>query len=270
MRRKPSLALAIGLAATLFFVLMSLFSLVYTPYDPEIMDLSARFAAPSASHLLGCDHFGRDMLSRIMTGTRTALFSALASVVTGSAVGILIALAAAFCPPFASAILMRLTDALMAFPTVLSAMTLAAVLGKGLVPSMVAIAMAMVPTFARLSYSMILETREAGHVKAARSYGASKPRLAFVHILPALAGRLVTQLTASIGGAILLESSLSFLGLGIQPPQASLGMMLSEARAYVLTHPWQALPAGIVLCLLVLAFNLLGDALAERFTQGGR
>ena len=158
-------------------------------------------------------------------------------------------------------VIMHLVDALMAFPGILSALMLSAVLGKGVMNASIAIAFFMVPVFARLSYSMILENRKRLFIKAARSYGASTPRLVLFHMLPDMLTRLITQFSASVGTAILTESSLSFLGLGIQPPGASLGLMLSEAKGYVLIEPYQALWPGIVLAIAVLGFQLTGDGI---------
>lgn len=263
MKSRRNLSLPAGLVIVSLALLISLLSIIWTPCDPQVMDLQSRFAGPSARHLLGCDHFGRDILSRIMSATATALGSGLLSVTLGALCGIAVGLAAALAPRFASFLMMRLVDALMAFPTILVALTLAAVIGKGLFPSVAAVCLAMIPSFSRMTYTMILEGRNALYIRAAQSYGANVFRIAFFHLLPSLMTRLVTQFTSSVGSAILLESSLSFLGLGIQPPDASLGMMLSEARSYALTQPWQAVPAGLVLLILVLGFNLLGDGLNE-------
>lgn len=259
--KRRNLSLVLGLVLACIVVIPALVSVFWTPYDSQAMELSSRFQGPSAEHLLGCDHFGRDILSRVMTASFSALFSALVSVTAGSLAGIVLGTVAALSPKIARSVLMRLVDAMMAFPTILVALTLAAILGKGLVPSMFAVAFSMVPTYSRLTYTMVSEGRASLYVKAAQSYGAGRVRIAAFHLLPALLSRLVTQFTSSIGSAILLESSLSFLGLGIQPPSSSLGMMLSEARSYVLIHPYQALPSGIALLVLVLSFNLLGDAL---------
>ena len=256
-------SLAAGITLVCIVLIPALVSLFFMPYDPQTMDLHSRFAAPSAQHLLGCDHFGRDLLSRLMEASRLALASGLFSVFLGALGGIILGIAAALGPKWLETMLMRLADALMAFPTILTALALAAILGRGTAPSIIAICVAMIPTFSRLTYSMVCEGRASLYVRAARSYGAGPLRIAFCHLLPSLMGRLVTQLTSSLGSAVLLESSLSFLGLGIQPPSSSLGMMLSEARAYVLTHPYQALPPGLVLLVMVLGFNLLGDGLND-------
>ena len=146
-------------------------------------------------------------------------------------------------------------------------MMLVTVLGKGILGSVLAIGIFMIPTFSRLVYSMVLENKQRLYVKAAQSYGCSRRRIVLHHMLPDMLPRLITQFSSSIGGAVLLESSLSFLGLGIQPPTPSWGMMLSEARQFVLSYPYIAVAPGVVLLITVLGFNLLGDGLNDRFVK---
>ena len=263
--RKHSISFIAGIALVAFAFAIAFASLVFTPYDPEAMDIHNRFQGPSPEHLLGTDHFGRDILSRIMSGSLVALSGALLSVTIGALAGIVLGIISALSPKWIGSVLQRVIDALMAFPTILVALVLVAIAGKGLLPSALAVALAMVPVFSRLVYTMMLETKGKLYVKAAMSYGCGWLRMVIFHMIPPMASRLVTQFTSSIGSAILLESSLSFLGLGIQPPSSSLGMMLSEARSYVLTYPYQALPSGIVLLMIVLGFNLLGDGISDVF-----
>ena len=156
-----------------------------------------------------------------------------------------------------------MVDGLMAFPGMLLALMFVAVLGKGLGNAALAIAIFMIPSFARLSYSLVMDQKNELYVKAARSYGAGRGYIVKRHIFPAILPRLITQWSSSIGQAILLESSLSFLGLGVQPPDASLGLMLSEAQQFILTNPYIAVPPGIVLVIAVLGFNLIGDGLND-------
>ena len=256
-------SLKIGIILVSVVVFMAILSLFFTPYDPEAMDIQSRFQLPSLKHLLGTDHFGRDILSRLMSGSLVALSSAFISVTAGALLGIIIGLASALSPAWLGRIIERIVDAILAFPTILLALVFVTIAGKGLMPSATAVAVAMVPSFARLVRTMAMETKGKLYIKAARSYGAGYGRIIIFHLIPSMLSRLVTQFTSSIGSAILLESSLSFLGLGIQPPSASLGMMLSEARSYVLTYPYQAVPAGVVLLIIVLGFNLLGDGISD-------
>ena len=269
-RNMPSASLLTGIVLVGAMLALFLLGFVWLPHDPASMDLSQRFAAPSASHLLGCDHFGRDILARTIVAARPALAVGLGAVSIGALVGCALGFIAAMCAGAPRAVIMRTVDGLMAFPGLLLAMVLVLVIGRGLVSALVAIAVFMVPTFARLTCQLALEVRDGLAVKAARSYGASTTRIAVVHILPAIAPRLVTQFTACIGSAMLLEASLSFLGLGIQPPTASWGYMLSEAMPYVVSHPQIAFAPGTVLALSVLGFNLLGDGLNDALVRKGR
>lgn len=270
MRKKDmNLSLKLGLVLVAFVVLLCVASFIYLPYDYEAMDISNRFSLPTAEHLLGTDQFGRDVLSRIMVASRSALLVGILSVFSGAIVGLATGSLAAMSPRGVQIVLMRIIDGLMAFPGILLALMLCAVFGKGVMNAVLAIAVFMIPTFARLSYSMILENRTRLFVKAARSYGVGRFRMIFSHMLPGVLARLVTQLSSAIGSAILTESSLSFLGLGIQPPNASWGMMLSEARQYVLTYPYIAIAPGAVLLVAVLGFNLVGDGLNDYFVRRG-
>ena len=259
--KKRNISLAAGLILLSVIFILFIMSYIYLPYRIDQMDIRNRFSMPSAEHLLGTDHFGRDIFSRILVSTRSALTVSVSSVLLGSIGGLILGSLAALSPLAIELVIMRLVDALMAFPGILSALMLSAVLGKGVMNASIAIAFFMVPVFARLSYSMILENRKRLFIKAARSYGASTPRLVLFHMLPDMLTRLITQFSASVGTAILTESSLSFLGLGIQPPGASLGLMLSEAKGYVLIEPYQALWPGIVLAIAVLGFQLTGDGI---------
>ncbi|MGN0905902.1 MAG: ABC transporter permease [Bullifex sp.] len=259
--KKHNVSLIAGLILLSVIFMLLIMSYAYLPYRIDQMDIKNRFAMPSSEHLLGTDHFGRDIFSRILVSTRSALTVSVSSVLLGSVCGLILGSLAALSPTAVELVIMRLVDALMAFPGILSALMLSAVLGKGVMNASIAIAFFMVPVFARLSYSMILENRKKLFIKAAKSYGASTPRLVLFHMLPDMMTRLITQFSASVGTAIITESSLSFLGLGIQPPGASLGLMLAEAKGYVLIQPYQALWPGIVLAVAVLGFQLTGDGI---------
>ena len=266
-QKRYNISLIIGLVLVSLVVLMCIVSFFYTPYDYEAIDIRNRFAHSSMEHLLGTDQFGRDVLSRIMVASRSALLVGLISVLSGAALGVVIGSLSALSPKGVQIVMMRFIDGIMAFPGILLALMLCAVLGKGMWNAVIAIAVFNIPSFARLSYSMILETRTRLYVKAARSYGVGKVRMIFSHMLPVMIARLITQLSSAIGAAILTESSLSFLGLGIQPPSTSWGMMLSEARQYVLTYPHIAIAPGVVLLIAVLGFNLVGDGLNDYFVK---
>lgn len=265
---KKNISLYVGIILVSFIVALAVLSFIYLPYPIDEMNIKERFSSPSSAHILGTDHFGRDIFSRILVSTRSALGVSVSSVFIGAVAGVALGSAAALLPSFLEAVIMRFIDALMAFPGILSAIVLSAVLGKGIINAAIAISVFMVPVFARLSYSMILENKKKLYIKAAESYGSRGIRLVVYYMLPDILSRLITQLSASIGAAILTESSLSFLGLGIQPPGASLGLMLSEAKGYVLMEPYQAFWPGFVLASAVLGFSLLGDGINEILTRG--
>jgi len=266
--KRRSLLWKIGIVLVSSIILTCIASFLWLPYDPEKMETASRFELPNPRHLLGTDQFGRDVLSRIMAASRSALLVGLCSVGLGAAVGTLAGSVSAMSTPVIRSTIMRFIDGMMAFPGILLAMMLVAVIGKGLRGALIAIAIFMIPSYSRLAYSMVLENKQKLHVKAARSYGCGPGRIVVSHILPDMLPRLVTQFSSSIGGAVLIESSLSFLGLGIQPPVASWGMMLNEARQFVLQHPFLAVPPGMVLLVTVLGFNLWGDGLND-FLIGG-
>lgn len=262
-------SLVVGLVLVGAVAAMGLISLVWTPYDISAMDLTARFALPSLEHPFGCDQFGRDVLSRCMAAAVPALAVGVGSVVLGAFVGAGLGALAAMGSSRVRAIIMRLTDALMSFPGILLAMVLVLVLGRGLSSVLVAVAVFMVPVFARLTCQVTLEVASGLYVKAARVAGLGTPAVFVRHILPNVAPILLTQLTARIGSAMLLEASLSFLGLGVQPPMASWGYMLSEALPYVTLHPALAVAPGALLMAAALGWNLVGDALNDRMLGRG-
>ncbi len=267
MKKEYAASFWIGSAFVAAIAALCLLSFLWLPADPEKMDTANRFALPCAAHLLGTDQFGRDVLSRIMVASRWALLVGLCSVAAGALMGMIIGALAAMMGGVVRAITMRFIDALMSFPGILLAMMLVVVVGKGILGAVLAIGIFMIPSFSRLVYSMVLENKQHLYVKAAQSYGCSKRKIVFSHILPDMLPRLITQFSSSIGGAVLLESSLSFLGLGIQPPTPSWGMMLNEARQFVLSYPYIALPPGLILLVTVLGFNLLGDGLNDKLVK---
>ncbi len=268
-RRGSVRCLTAGLVLVGAVVVAGAVSLVWTPCDPTAMDLTLRFAAPSLEHPFGCDQFGRDVLSRCMAAAVPALSVGLGSVVLGAVVGTAFGAFAAMGTPRLRAVCMRVTDALMAFPGVLLAMVLVLVLGRGLNSVLVAVAVFMVPVFARLTCQITLDVAGSLYVKAARIAGLGRLPILVRHVLPNTAPLLLTQLTARIGSAMLLEASLSFLGLGVQPPVVSWGYMLSEALPYVTSHPGLAVAPGVMLMVAALGFNLVGDALNDRLLARG-
>lgn len=261
--------LIFGLLLVGIIIFLALVSLFWMPHNPESMNTSQTFVEPNSTYLLGTDHFGRDILSRLMYSTRSALIVGLGSVTVGATIGVLVGSLAAFSGEKTQQLIMRIIDAMMAFPGILLALMLVTIMGEGLSNALLAIAIFMIPTFARLTYSLVGDQRNKLYIKAARTYGISLPRILYKHIFPAVMPQLITTYTSSVGGAILLESSLSFLGLGVQAPSSSWGLMLSESRQYTLTYPYLAFPPGIMLLLTVLGFNLIGDALNDYLVSKG-
>ncbi|MDD5944789.1 MAG: ABC transporter permease [Clostridia bacterium] len=273
-KKRMSVSLAIGIVFVSIVVLVCLASFIYMPHDPLEMATQYKFLKPGVNpdYVLGTDNFGRDILSRIMKGSRTVLLVGVVSTGFGAAVGTLLGAAAGMSKGIVSDIIMRFIDGFLSFPGILLAMMLVTVVGRGEKGAIIAIAIFIVPVFARLVYSMILDIESMLFVKAAKSYGISKKRLFIKHYMPMMATRLITQFSSSIAQAIMIETSLSFLGLGIQAPNASWGLMLNESRKYFISYPYLAVAPGIAIVITVLGFNLLGDGLNDLLEsrKGGR
>lgn len=234
------------------------------PYGPEEIDLEAKLAGPSGKHWLGTDELGRDTLTRLMYGARVSLAVSATSVLAAAVVGVVLGgLAAVWSRWFQTAVL-RLTDIVLSFPEVLLAIVLIAVLGPSMVNVVIAIAVSYAPKFLRLTWSSLLVVREQTYVEAARAAGTGTVRNLSRHMIPNVMPVVLVQVTLSLGYAILVESTLSFLGLGVQPPQASWGSMINNSQLYITQSAWATIFPGLAILLTVLALNFLGDHLAER------
>lgn len=233
-------------------------------HAPNAQDMLARLKPPSAAHWLGTDNFGRDILSRALHGYRTLFAISSASVLGALAVGGTIGIAGAWRGGWLDTVAMRLMDVLFAFPLILLAIGIIAVLGPGAVGTAIAIGVVYTPIFARVLRAPSLLLKEADYIAAARSIGGSDWRILARHLLPNLAPVILVQASLSLSTAILVEASLSFLGLGTQPPTASLGRMLAESRNFLSISPWPAVCSGAAILLAALGFNLLGDGLQDR------
>ncbi|HYB42796.1 MAG TPA: ABC transporter permease [Candidatus Methylomirabilis sp.] len=253
----------IGLAITVLLVVTAALSLVYTPRDPLEMSIAGRLQGPSPGHLLGTDQFGRDLLSRIMTGAVTAIEVGLIAVGIGMGIGVGLGVLSGYFGGWLDEGFMRLMDAVLGFPAVLSALLLAAVFRPGLAVSMVAIGVAFLPVFARLTRASFLEFRDRDFVQAARALGAGDLELIASHIMPNTLPPLIVQATISFPVAILAEAALSYLGLGTQPPHPSWGLMLKESQSFLGANPWYAVFPGSAIAATVLGLNLLGDGLRD-------
>src|SRR6266568_790570 len=257
------LTFTMGLAITALLILTAAVSLVYTPRDPLEMSMEARLEGPSESQPLGTDQFGRDLLSRIMVGSETSLLVGVIAVSIGMGLGVLLGILSGYFGGWLDETFMRLMDAVQGFPAILSALLITAVFKPSVVISMVAIGVAFLPVFARLTRASFLELRDRDFVLAARALGAGDAALIGRHILPNTLAPLIVQATISFPVAILAEAALSYLGLGTQPPHPSWGLMLREAQAFLGLSPWFAIFPGTAIALTVLGFNLLGDGLRD-------
>jgi peptide/nickel transport system permease protein len=264
----PTFLLGLGLTSALLVV--ALLSLAWTPADPLRMDIGRRLQPPSAGHLLGTDHFGRDLLSRTMRGAGASLAVGAVAVAIGAGTGVLVGLAGGWLGGWPDEGLMRLMDAVYGFPAILSALLITAVFGPGVLLSMVAVGIASVPVFARLTRASVLALRAQEFVAAARALGAGDGTVLRRHVLPNTVSPLLVQATVTFPVAILAEAALSYLGLGTQPPHPSWGLMLREAQNFLPLAPWFAIFPGAAIALAVLGFNLLGDGLRDLLDPRGR
>lgn len=257
-KNKNFIAGSILTGIMLFMILMGCF---YTPYNPNTMDPSAKFAGISVKHLMGCDNFGRDIFSRVLSGSRTTLIVAAGTVLIGVTFGILIGALTGHYGGILDEVLMRINDAVFAFPSILLALLFISLLGSGKYHVIIALGIAFVPSFARIVRSEFIRNKNMDYVKSAKLQGAGDFRIMFVHILPNTMTVLLSAIMIGFNNAVLAEAGMSFLGIGVQPPDASLGRMLSEAQSFLFSVPMYALFPGLTIILLVLGFGLLSDGL---------
>jgi peptide/nickel transport system permease protein len=260
--RRTRLAL-VGLGIVLLVIVCAIFAQIISPYDPVRQRLTEALQAPSWTHLLGTDENGRDILARVIHGSRASLQAGLMSVGLALLVGVSIGLLAGYFRGRTDNILMRMMDALLSFPDLLLALAITAALGPGLRNAMLAIGIVYTPIYARLTRGQVLSVREREYVEAARASGAGHLRIMLRHILPNVTAPLIVQASLSIALAILTEASLSFLGLGVQPPDPSWGTMINTGKNYLDLAPWMAFAPGIAILLTVMGFNFLGDAVRD-------
>jgi peptide/nickel transport system permease protein len=249
----------IGIAIISFVLLFIITGLFYTPYDPNAMDGTAKNMAPSLSHLFGTDNFGRDVLSRVMEGGRTTFFVALLTVAIGALIGTLIGAFTGYYGGWLDEVLMRINDGLASFPSILLALIVVSLIGPGKYNVIIALGVIFIPSFARVIRSEYITLKERDFVKNAKLMGASDLRIMFVHILPNTKAILLSSLTIGFNNAVLAEAGMSYLQLGVQPPDPSLGRMLSEAQSYLFMSPWCAIFPGIMIVLSVIGFSLINE-----------
>ncbi len=252
-----------GLCIIVSFVAMAICAPWLVPYDPLATSWSAIRKAPSAAHWFGTDEIGRDVLSRVVYGARASLLAGVVSVSIALSSGVPLGLLAGYAGRWPDALISRVTEAMLATPFLILAIALAAFLGPSLTNAMIAIGISATPIFVRLTRAQVLSVKVEDYVEAARAVGNSPLRIVVRHILPNAVPPLIVQSTLAIAAAVIAEASLSFLGLGQQPPAPSWGSMLNTAKNYVENAPWMAVWPGMSIFLLVLSFNLLGDGLHD-------
>lgn len=255
--------LSFALAFVAIQVLLAIFAPVVSPHDPFVQVMAQRMKGPNALNWLGTDQLGRDVFARILYGYRTSLLTCLSAVWIALLAGGTLGMLAAYYRGWFDRIVMRLMDVLFAFPILLLAIAVIAVLGPNMWSAAIAIGIVYTPIFARLLRGPALVICESEYVLGAKAIGAGDLRIIFIHLLPNLASVALVQTSLLLSAAILVEASLSFLGLGAQPPVPSLGLMLSEGRNFLLLSPWPAIFAGFAILFLSFGFNLLGDALRD-------
>jgi len=259
--RRP--AAAIGAAVLVFFVALALAAPLISPYDPVATSWAAVRKPPSAAHPFGTDELGRDVLTRVIWGSRASLAAAAVAVGMAASIGVPIGLLSGYIGGASDAIIMRLVDAMLAIPFLILAIALAAFLGPSLTNAMIAIGIAQVPIFARLMRGQVLAVREEDYIEAADAIGNPHRRIVLHHIFPNAMPPVLVQATLAAATAIIAEASLSFLGLGQQPPNPSWGSMLNTARSFMSQAPWMAVWPGMAIFSVVLALNLFGDGLRD-------
>ncbi len=262
--KKKNHFLTVGLILTTAVLLFILVGYLWTPYPPMAMDASALSQRPSLAHLMGTDKFGRDILSRVMKGSGATFFVSFGTVLIGTFVGTLVGALTGYFGGWVDELLMRLNDALSAFPSFLLALVLISVLGPGRYHLMLALGIVFIPSYARIVRSEFARARSQNYVKSAQLMGASAARILFVHILPNIWHVLLSAITIGFNNAVLAEAAMSYLNIGVSPDDASLGYMLSDSQNYLAAAPWYALCTGLVIVLLILGVGLIGEGLQRR------
>lgn len=259
--RHPSLVL--GLFVALVFALLGLVSLWWTPFPIEQITIARRFAGPSATHWLGTDHLGRDLLSLVMSGTLTSFMVAVLAVGIGIGIGVPMGLAAAAWGGMVEWVVLRFSDLTFAFPSVIVAILITTLVGPGEINAIVAIGIFNIPVFARVARGGALAIATLDYVAAARLAGLGNAAIAMRHLLPNIMSLIIVQGTIQLSLGILAEAGLSYVGLGTQPPATSLGLMLRDAQSLFLIHPWLSVVPGLTIVFIVIALNIAGDGLRD-------
>lgn len=261
MKKKKNWNLIAGGIITGVMALMVLVGFFWTPYDSTAMDSANKLAAPSWQHIMGCDNFGRDIFSRVLEGMGNTFVIAILTVLIGVFFGTLLGAFTGYFGGWLDEVLMRINDVIFAFPSILLALIFVSLFGKGKYNVVLALGVAFIPSFARIIRSEFIKYKDMDYVKSARLQGVGNLRIMFVHILPNTLTVLLSSVMIGFNNAVLAEAGISYLGIGVQPPDASLGSMLSEAQTYLFSAPNYALFPGLMIILLVLGLSLLADGI---------
>jgi peptide/nickel transport system permease protein len=253
----------IGIVFIILFFFTAIFAPLLAPYDPYDQNLDQVLLPSSVHHILGTDSLGRDTLSRLIYGSRNSLLVGIVAVGIAALSGIFIGLISGYFQGLGNSLIMRIVDALMCFPMILLALVIAALLGGGMKNVIIALGIALLPGYARLMCAQVLSVKQNDYVLAERAAGANNSRVMFSHILPNCFPPLIVLITMQMGGAILAEAGLSFLGIGIQPPASAWGTMVSDGRGFLLTNPVLSIAPGLAIMLVVFSFNMVGDGLRD-------
>jgi peptide/nickel transport system permease protein len=262
--KKQNKYFLVGLAMTGLAVVLGILSFFWTPYGPTTMSAAERFNAPSFRHVFGTDNFGRDIFSRVMQGIGTTVIVSSLIVVISAGAGILIGAITGYFGGILDEAIMRVTDAVNAFPSILLALVVISILGSGKQNVIFSLGIVFTPSYVRIVRSEFIRLRDADFVCRARLMGVKKLRILFVHILPNIFSVFWVSVTIGFNNAILAESGMSYLGIGVQPPDASLGKMLSDAQGYLGRAPWYALAPGLTIVWIVLGFSLLSEGIRRK------
>lgn len=262
--KKKNFGLILGIAIMTVILLLILVNVFYHPYSANEMSGSMKFSPPSLKHIMGTDNYGRDIYARVIEGVKVTFTVAIATVAIGLFFGTMIGAFTGYYGGILDEIIMRLNDALASFPSILLALIFVSILGSGKYKIIISLGIIFIPSFARIVRSEFIKIKHMDYVKSARLMGASDIRVMFVHILPNALPTILTSVAIGFNNAVLAESSMSFLGVGVQPPNASLGRMLSEAKGYIFSAKWASIFPGLMIILMILSFVLISEGIGER------
>ncbi len=250
-----------GLVLTAVMLVIILIGMFWTPYDPNAMNGAEKLVSPSLRHPFGTDSFGRDIFSRVVQGAGVTLVIAAATVTIGLVIGGIVGGLTGYYGGWLDEVLMRVNDSILAFPSILLCLVLIAIMGSGTYKIVLALGILFIPSFARITRTEVAKQKNTDYVRSARLQGASDMRILFLHIMPNIVPVLLSSIAIGFNNAVLSEASMSFLGVGVQPPDPSLGRMLSEAQGNLMSAPWYAVSVGITIMLLILGFGLLSEGM---------